>query len=207
MYMDVLASVLIDLFTARKQVRYYGIHMYTGIYGSGKTIAMTERLEQIRKKTPTIEIFTNYAYKHETAPLEHWTQLLVESDKPRIFAYDEIQNDFESRAYHKFPKELLPVLTQNRKGAGLQILCTAQNYERVDKLIRELCATVNVCSTWGGRLTSVRTYDGLTYQDWLNKTEENKLKLTKTLYRFHQTDELRNLYDTFARVRKINDIK
>ena len=46
--------------------------------------------------------------------------LLKEYDKPVVFAWDEVQNEFNSRDFKNFPVELLTLLTQNRKGHGKQ---------------------------------------------------------------------------------------
>ena len=92
-------------------------------------------------------------------------------DRPVIFGYDEIQNEFNSRDYRNFPYELVKLLTQNRKGHGKQIVGTAQRYGRVDKTIRELCTHVVECKkAWFGRVTKLKKYDVEDYEMFINET-------------------------------------
>ena len=178
----------------------YGIWLFCGLYGYGKTMALTEYLTRQREKYgDKIYICTNYGYKQEDFPLSHWRDMLKEYDKPVIFAYDEIQNDFNSRDYKNFPYQLVTMLTQNRKGNGKQIVGTAQRFGRVDKSIRELCTHVIDCKrAWFGRVTKTRSYDVEDYEQYLNEIDViKKRKIPYKKYKFIQTDELRNSYDSF----------
>lgn len=178
----------------------YGIWLICGLYGFGKTITMTEYLTRMRAKYgDKIYISTNYGFKGEDFPLKHWQDMIPERDKPIIFAYDEIQNDFNSRDYKNFPYQLVTMLTQNRKGNGKQIIGTAQRYGRVDKSIRELCTHVIECKrAWFGRVTKTRTYDVEDYEQYLNEVDVmKKRKIPYKKYKFIQTDSLRDSYDSF----------
>lgn len=183
-----------------RKVHLYGIWMYCGLYGQGKTMALTEYLTRMRKKYgDKIYICTNYGFKDEDFPLTHWRDLLSDYDKPVIFGYDEIQNEFNSRDYQNFPYELVTMLTQNRKGNGKQIVGTAQRFGRVDKTIRELCTHVIECKrAYFGRVTKTKKYDVDDYEQFLNEIDVlKKRKIPCTRYKFIQTDELRNAYDSF----------
>lgn len=194
---------LYRLFKAKKEgnekVHLFGIWLFCGLYGQGKTMALSEYLTRMRKKYgDKIYICTNYGFKDEDFPLESWKDLLPERDKPIIFGYDEIQNEFNSRDYKNFPASLVTLLTQNRKGNGKQIVGTAQRYGRVDKVIRELCTHVVECRTLFGRYTSTRRYDVEDYEMLLAQTDVNrKIKIRKRKYSFVQTDALRDSYDSF----------
>ena len=181
------------------RVHLYGIWLYCGLYGQGKTISLTEYLTRMRKKYgDKIYISTNYGFKYEDFPLNDWRDLLTTYDKPVIFGYDEIQNEFNSRDYKNFPYELVKLLTQNRKGNGKQIIGTAQRYGRVDKTIRELCTHVIECKrSWFGRVTKTKKYDVEDYEQMLNEVDVmKKRKVHCSRYSFIQTDELRDSYDT-----------
>lgn len=183
-----------------EKIRLYGIHAYVGLYGGGKTMGMTYYLNKMRKKYgDKIYIFTNYFYKYQDGHIDDWKILLKNYDKPCIFAWDEIQNDFNSRKYQDFPIELMTLLTQNRKGHGKQILYTAQDFETVDKNFRRLTKTVNVCKTRFGRLTSIKTYDWEDYQHLINVNNVNiKMKIKSIKHcLFVQNDDIRNDYDSF----------
>lgn len=195
-----LAIDIYRFFTKPRKVHLYGIWLYCGLYGQGKTMALTEYLTRMRKKYgDKIYISTNYGFKGEDFPLTSWQELLTEYDRPVIFGYDEIQNEFNSRDYRNFPYELVKLLTQNRKGHGKQIIGTAQRYTRVDKTIRELCTHVVECrKSWFGRVTKLRKYDVEDYEMYLNEIDVmKKHKIPCQRYRFIQTDELREAYDSF----------
>lgn len=187
-------------FTKPRKIHLYGVWLYLGLPGAGKTVSLTEYLIRMREKYgDKIYISTNYGFKDEDFPITHWRDLLTTYDRPVIFGYDEVQNEFNSRDYKNFPYELVKLLTQNRKGHGKQIVCTAQRFGRVDKTIRELCSHVVECRTrWGGRVTYTRKYDIEDYDMYLNEIDViKKRKIPYQRYRFIQTDKLRNSYDSF----------
>ena len=204
--LKVLRWQIVDIYRAikkPKEVHLYGIWLYCGLYGQGKTMALTEYLCRMRAKYgDKIYISTNYGFKGEDFPLNNWKDLLTEYDRPVIFGYDEIQNEFNSRDYRNFPYELVKLLTQNRKGHGKQIVGTAQRYGRVDKTIRELCTHVVECKKAGmGRVTKLRTYDVEDYEQMINEVDiMRKRKVPYKRYKFIQTDELRDAYDSFKMI-------
>src|SRR5699024_9844660 len=121
--------------------------------------------DQLRKKYgDKIYIFTNYYWEGEDAPFSNWKMLLKEYDRPAVFAWDEVQNEFSSRDFKNFPVELLTLLTQNRKGYGKRIYYTAHRWGRVDKVFRELTFSCGQCVTIFGRLTTIRWYDWEDYE-------------------------------------------
>ena len=183
-----------------KKVHLYGIYGYFGLPGYGKTMAMSYELEQLRKKYgDRIYIFTNYFWKGQDRPFDDWRMLLDTYDKPVVFAWDEVQNEFNSRDFKKFPTELLTLLTQNRKGHGKRIMYTAQRWNRVDKVFRELTVHVAECKTRFGRLTSLRFYDWEDYEMLLSTPDVNRRMKIKPRKRkkFIQTDALRDSYDSY----------
>lgn len=194
--------LMIDIFRFfrnPRRIHLYGIWLYCGLYGQGKTISLTEYLIRMRKKYgDKIYISTNYGFFQEDFALNSWRDLLTTYDRPVIFGYDEIQNEFNSRDYKNFPFELVKLLTQNRKGNGKQIVGTAQRFGRVDKTIRELCTHVIECRrAWFGRVTKLKKYDIEDYEQMLNEVDViKKRKVPCRRYSFIQTDYIRNAYDT-----------
>ena len=191
---------LMDRIKNGKKVHLYGIIAIVGLYGGGKTMALTYYLEEMRKKYgDSIYIATNYYYKGQDFPMEDWKGLLIEYDKPVIFGYDELQNEFNSREYKSFPVSLMTLLTQNRKGHGKQIIYTTQDYETVDKNFRRLTKWVWACKTRFGRLTSVKKFDREDFEQLQNTMEvQRKMKIHPMgKLKFVQTDYLREQYDSF----------
>lgn len=190
-----------DLLTKKdKSLRIYGIYGYFGLWGQGKTIAMTKELLELRQKyKDEIYIATNYGFELQDFAFTEWQQLLKKYDKPLIVAWDEVQNEFTSRNFKTFPVQLLTVLTQNRKGNGIRILYSAQRWERVDKVFRELTYLCYECKTRLGRITGIRGYDWEDYEQLkVTKQVESKLKIhPKKRKVFVQTDYLRSLFDSF----------
>lgn len=183
-----------------KQPHLYGIYGYFGLPGQGKTMAMSQELLSLRGKYGNdIYIFTNYGFKFEDKPFDNWRMLLENYDKPAIFAWDEVQNEFNSRDFKSFPVELLTLLTQNRKGHGKRIYYTAQRYNRVDKVFRELSFLVGDCRTIMGRYTRVRWYDTEDYENLLSKADVNlRIKIHPRMRcSFIQSDFLRDCYDSY----------
>jgi len=127
-----------------KRFNGYGVYMYVGLPGSGKTISVVEYLNSIKKKYgDEVNIYTNFCYKYETAPISNWRDL-INFPGPAVFVLDEVQLTFNSRSWKDFPPEMVTLLTQNRK-MRKQIITTSQAFERVDKVFRELVNYVIEC--------------------------------------------------------------
>ena len=188
-------------FTNKNEKKYhlYGIYGFFGLPGAGKTMGMSWKLDQYRKKyKDNIYIITNFFWDGEDSHFDSWKMLLKEYDKPVVFAWDEVQNEFNSRDFKNFPVELLTLLTQNRKGHGKQILYTAQRWGRVDKVFRELTISCYNCKTHLGRLTLLKKYDSEDYDMLCNNTEVNKkMKIRSKRFSFVQTDKLRDSYNSY----------
>lgn len=186
-----------------RKLHLFGIKMLCGLYGQGKTIALTYYLDTMKKKYgDKIYVATNYYYKGQDFPITHWKDLLKDYDRPIIFGYDEIQNEFNSRDYQNFPYELLTELTQNRKGHGKQIICTAQRFVRVDKIFRELCQEVGECKTLFGRYTKVRWYLLDDYEQLINSIGVDKKRKVRPIRKesFVQDDYIRNQYNSYKKL-------
>ena len=194
-----------DLFNSfknrkEKKIHLFGIYGFFGLPGQGKTLSMTAELMGLRRKYGNdIYIFTNYGFKQEDKPFDNWRMLLDTYDKPCVFAWDEVQNEFNSRDFKNFPIELLTLLTQNRKGHGKRIYYTAQRYSRVDKVFRELSFLVGDCRTILGRYTRVRWFDTEDYEMLQSTPDVNKrIKIKpRKVDKFIQTDDIRDNYDSY----------
>lgn len=183
-----------------RQLHLFGIIAIVGLYGGGKTMSLVQYLEEKRKKCgDKVYIATNFFYKGQDFSINSWKDLITEYDRPVIFAYDELQNEFNSREYKSFPTSLMTLLTQNRKGHGKQIVYTCQDYETVDKNFRRLTKEVWGCKTRFGRLTSVKKFDREDFEMLLQTTDvRRKMKIRPHAHKLYvQTDELRDKYDSF----------
>lgn len=181
-------------------VHLYGIYGYFGLPGKGKTMAMSNELKRLRKLYGNqIYIMTNYCYKDQDFAFTGWKDLLHEYDKPLVCAWDEVQNEFNSRDFKNFPISLLTLLTQVRKKNGIQILYTSQRWHFVDKNFRSLSFGCYECSTICGALTVTRLYDPVDYDNLCSNSDYDKRRRIRPIRTdsFLQSDELRNCYDSY----------
>lgn len=187
--------------------RPFGLKMFCGRQGCGKTMSMVWYLDMLRRKYPKALIYTNFSYRHQTGSLESLNDLLVyrNGEDGIIFAIDEIQNEFSSAVSKDFPETLLSEITMQRK-QKMTILATSQVFSRVAKPLREQCYEVLDCRTFFGRWTAVKCYDAEDYCSIIDcYNAEKKFKLPKKWKRsFIQTDSLRDSYDTYEKVKRLS---
>lgn len=181
-------------------VHLYGIYGYFGLPGKGKTIAMCQELKRLRKLYGNdIYIMTNFCYLDEDFQFTGWRDLLKSYDKPLVVAWDEVQNEFNSRDFKTFPISLLTLLTQVRKKNGIQILYTSQRWHFVDKNFRSLSFGCYECSTIFGCFTMTRLYDPVDYDNLCSNSDYDKRRRIHPIKTdsFLQSEDLRNCYDSY----------
>lgn len=183
-----------------KKLHFYGIRCIAGMYGQGKTVAMTKiGLEYREKYGDKINITSNFGFALQDFPIDSPEVLYAQYDKPTLFLWDEVQNDFPNTD-KVFPKKLREALTLNRKGNGKKIYWCSQDHELVHKTIRRLTIETGEVRTLFGRYTRVKWYR---QEDYLMKYSEvdinkkMKIRAIRTL-KFVQTDYLRGLYNSFG---------
>ena len=178
-------SFIFERLKNARSVHIYGIQGYFGLPGTGKTMAMCRELSRLRKKYGNkILICTNFNYLDQDFVFSDWRQLTQVYDRPLVVAWDEIQNEFNSRKFKDFPISLLTQLTQVRKGNGIRILYTSQRFGFVDKNFRALSGFACDCHTILGRFTVVKQYDCMDYEDLQNTvTVDRKMKI-KPIFAF-----------------------
>lgn len=175
----------------------YGLTLYCGMQGYGKTISMVEKLEEVRHAYPDVMICTNFGYKYEDVALTDWQQILeLRNDAGIIFAIDEIQNEFDVYDVRNFSTRILRTVTQQRK-QKIKIYGTSQHFNRVSKPLREQTFEVVDCYTVLGRWTYQKCFDAMEYNAVIDNPERKTKLSRKWRKNFVQTNELRNAYDTF----------
>lgn len=183
-----------------KGIHLYGIYGYFGLPGRGKTMAMCNELKKLRKQYgDDIYIMTNFHYTDQDFEFTSWKDLLKEYDKPLVCAWDELQNEMNSRDFKSFPLSLLTLLTQVRKKNGIQILYTSQRWHFVDKNFRTLSFGCYDCTTICGCFTVTKLYDPIDYDNLCSNSDYEKRRRIKPIKveSFLQTDDLRNCYDSY----------
>lgn len=183
----------------------WGLHLYVGKFGAGKTCSMVQRAYSLAKRYPQLSIVTNLCLSGFPATVKIFPlnspQDILKAPENTLVLIDEIGTIFNSRDFsggrNSVPKILFQHLCQCRK-RRMMILATTQRWNFLDKQLRDITATVNVTRSHFAhpftRICSVYTYDAPEYD----------LAYTNPLYpisplsvdAYLQTDVLRSKYDT-----------
>lgn len=193
----------------KKRFRPYGMRIYCGRQGSGKTVSMVRRAREIHEKYPNCKIVTNFDCSFADVVMTSLNDLLTIRNgiDGVLFVIDEIQNEFSSATSKDFPETLLSVITMQRKQC-IHILASSQVFTRVSKPLREQCYEVVECRTFLGRWTSNKVYDAEDYNAVIdNPDPSRKFKLPKKeKFSFIQDDALRESYDTYSIIRRLSRV-
>lgn len=200
-----LYDFLILLISGRK-FELFGVTVFCGRQGSGKTIGVVREVERLKENFPKAIVCTNIDYVNQDVKLTSWLQLLElrNGEDGVIFVIDEVQN--QGLDWTKFPESLMRVITQQRK-QKIKIFLTAQVYKTVVIQLRRQCFDVIECKTYLGRWTRYKCYDAEEYNNVIdNPTPEKKIRLPKK-YKdsFIQSNYIRGLYDTSQVVYGLKD--
>lgn len=169
--------------------RGFGLRIYVGMFGTGKSLSA---VRFVRKNATRyhLNVISNIALKDITyTPLINYQQI-IDAPPNTIILIDEVSTVFNARSWKDFNINLLFQLLQCRKNRK-QLVCTAQRFSHVDKLLRDITAEVVVCrKNW--RVCRNYAYDGW---DFENTPAQFAIK---PLWRFAYvaTNELYNSYDT-----------
>lgn len=184
----------------------YGLTIFTGRQGAGKTISMVEYLDLMKDRYPLLKIYTNFQYARATGRMTGWDTIFQVRNGTDgvIFGIDEIQNEFDANTWKDFPAGLLQEITMQRK-QRIKIVATTQVYTRIVKQLREQTFSVCVCDCWCGRLVRVKEYDAAEYG--LSADSPYKVKQGVKPLSCHwyvQSDKLRNEYDTWEKIQRLS---
>lgn len=203
MLLDFIKWKIIDVRRNKKygvKPHLFGVRCVTGMYGCGKTVTMTKiALDFRRKYGDKIYICSNFGLSIQDFPFNSINQTIKQYDKPIIFLWDEVQNDFPAQE-KLFPKEVRQALTLNRKGNGKMFYWASQDHELVHKTIRRLTIEYGQVKTIMGRFTKIRWYKDYDYRALFEEVDINKkIKIHpfKT-DKFIQSDYIRSLYNSFG---------
>jgi len=185
--------------------RPYGIYCYIGLPGSGKTLALVERLNNLKLEFPKAKIMTNFGYKKEDEPLLSWRQLVSEKNGEDgiIFGLDEAQGVFDRKDWSKIPKNILTVFAQNRHHAKM-FLCTSQAYEDIAIDLRRRCHLIIECINLFGANRWI--YErGFRPENWALKDGQFRIRTRAFRYTFVADNEIYNAYDTYQDIEDISE--
>ncbi len=178
----------------------YGVHIWCGEQGSGKSVGVVEWLLYLKKRYPHLKIRSNIDLTFQDGKITSWKDLILcnNGEKGQIEFLDEIQNWFSSNESKNFPVEMLQEITQQRKQRKI-VAGTVQAFQRTAKPIREQTTFLYYPFTVGGCLTFVRVYKPKLDEEG----RVSKMSLRR-IYWFTHTDEIRNSYDTYHKVERLS---
>ena len=163
---------LIDKFKNRNNLEFdlYGIDMFIGMFGHGKTLSMTHKANKIYKRYGnSVRFISNYELKNiPYIPLINFEQLCDLGDDESeyigtVVLIDEISSVLNNRAFAKFPMDLLSLLMQQRK-RRVYIMCSAQRQKMVDIIFRNITTYCIDCRKFW-RFCNLRYYDAWDYEN------------------------------------------
>lgn len=175
------------------------IIFFEGEQVSGKTIAAVQYIYEELRKYPLAQFSANIDVKGQTELLEDINQI-IESDNGiygQLNLLDETQNWFNSNESKNVPVEFVGEICMQRKQSKA-IIGTTQRFNRLSKQLRQETRFLMRPITIMGCLTIVRKYKPNVDSDGVI----TKMKLLG-LYFFVHSDELRNAYDTYAKVKRL----
>ncbi len=183
----------------------WGIHLYTGKFGQGKTSLMTIKAYELCKKYPQLHVvtnlkLTNFPEHTKILPLRTAEDIL-NAPRNSLILIDEIGTLFNSRDFSSgkksVPKPVFQHLCQCRK-RHMMILATVQRFNLLDKQIRDITATVTTCSASFkhpfSRILTGLVHDIDEYEAYTNNPMYVP-RVMETIVKI-QTDQYRHLYDT-----------
>lgn len=188
---------------------HWGLHLYLGKFGGGKTISAVRRVYNICKKHKGVTVLTNLTlmnFPKDTTiiKLVNSSQILDLPDKS-IVLIDEIGTIFNSRDFasskKSVPKPVYQLILQCRH-RRIMLVGTVQRWNLLDKQLRDIADSVTECHSYFAdpfsRYTTITEYDAQQYDKWSN----NPLLPIKPVFydAYVQTDDLRAKYDTIEMV-------
>lgn len=197
---------LIDYIRYRKwrDFNLYGIDLFIGMFGHGKTLSMTHRARLIYKKYgDRVRFISNYKLVGiPYIPLVNFNQIVEigeESDQKydgTIVLIDEVENVLSHRNYANFPLAMLHTLTQQRK-KHVYIMASAQRFFMVDKIFRSITTNVFNCNKYW-RFQHCEQYDAWDLENAMNYS---LIKRLSNSWWFIKNQDF-NAYDTSEMIMK-----
>lgn len=179
----------------------FGIHVFCGEQGSGKTMSLVYMIKKYQHIYPKLKVYTNFNYNDEDGVLDNWKDLLKYENGVYgiINAVDEIQTWFSNSESKDIPPAMIAEISQQRKQRKVT-MGTAQVFTRIAKPFREQVYMFYFPRTYFGCLTVVRCAYG---RDYIEKLDKFK-RYCKTFFFIHSKD-LRSSYDTYKKISRYID--
>lgn len=199
LFIDFPKRLVLDLYNKNPDsFDTFGVHIFCGEQGSGKSIAMMHFIKMCQERNPLCKVASNIEIDSQDSVISDWTDILTTNNgwRGQVVVLDEIQNWFSSMESKDFPPEMLTEVTQQRKQRKV-IVGTSQVFTRMSKPIREQITYLYKPFTIAGCLTFVRVY-----RCKINDEGTVDNMRMQRMYFFVHDEELRNCYDTYGKVER-----
>jgi len=182
----------------------YGVYLYNGLGGSGKTISMIRKAQEIKEQFPNVLIMGNFHCDVIDKYFDSWEDILNTENIDEngvnqgvLILFDEMHLTLNSQSWQNAPDELLEYISLQRH-LHKCIFGSAQEWKRVTKIVREQVNFVIDCKSYmGGRLITNKCYTKENFSINGEQKEAGTRKRPKEWKEsFVGTDKLRSLYDT-----------
>jgi len=182
----------------------YGVYLFNGLGGNGKTISMVRKAEQLKEQFPKLMVIANFHTDVADRMFDKWEDILYTENIDKngvnqgvLILFDEMHLTLNSQSWQSAPDELLEYISLQRH-LHKCIFGSAQEWTRVSKIVREQVNFIVDCkSLFGGRYIQNKIY---TKENFLINGEQKNSGMRKRpveeKYSFVGTDELRSKYDT-----------
>ena len=182
----------------------YGVHIFCGRVGCGKTISMVRRARELKKQFPKLRVLANFQTDVADGFINSWKDIIDAENiddnginQGVLFLFDEIHLTFSSQNWRDAPDNLLEYISLQRH-LHKCIFGASQVWSRVNKIIKEQTDYVIECKSYfGSRLIKNTCYTNENYQiNGTQKDSGNRKRPKEYKECFVATDKLRSLYDT-----------
>lgn len=193
----------------------WGIHLYTGKFGQGKTCQAVSDVYNLCIKYPQLTVLTNIHLQNfpDSTKIIHLKNIedILSAPKNTIVLIDEIGTLFNSRDFiggkKSVPKSLFQHLSQCRK-RKMMIYGTVQRYNLLDKQIRDISATVRACKCFPNHPFSRAMQYTIFDTDEYELYQSNPMYIPVVMDRSFaiQKNQYRHLYDTSSLVQGLLEL-
>lgn len=183
----------------------YGIHLFVGAFGAGKTSVMCKGAFELCERYKDVTILTNLKltnFPSHTRIIQFKNIYdIINAPPDTIVLWDEIGTEVNSRDFmsgkKSLPKSVFQHLCQCRK-RNMMIYATVQRFSHLDKQIRDITADVTECNGYMShpftRYFVTDTYSLSDYELYQSNLLYKPEPISSTVY--VQSSMNRCLYDT-----------
>lgn len=198
--MKIYAKTFFKPYTREDDDFPFGIYLYDGVQGSGKTLSMVFDTLELKKSYPDMHIISNCGIRgvdnitYYTTVEELISSINSNTARHTVVLIDEGLTYFAENS--GIDPALMSQITQNRKNRRL-ILISTQKFKRLNNRIRDFSLQTIKCRSFLNFQVNTVRDDQTVYWD---KEEMDFVGEKKFTYIFKRNDELFKRYDTYQNI-------